>query len=62
MGNSSAFGSIARKAIVWVIIAAVAIVLFKVVVAAVVGFVQVLFGLALLALIAYAVLWAVRRL
>jgi hypothetical protein len=62
MGNSSALGSFARKAIVWIIIAAVAIILLKVVVAAVVGFVQVLFGLALLALIAYAVLWAVRRL
>jgi hypothetical protein len=62
MGNSSAFGSFARKALVWVLIAAVAILLFKVVVAAVVGFVQVLFGIALLALLAYAVLWAVRKL
>jgi hypothetical protein len=62
MGNSSAFGSVARKAIVWAIIAAVAILVFKVVVAAVVGFVQVLFGIALLALVAFAVLWAVRKL
>jgi hypothetical protein len=62
MGNSSAFGSFARKAIVWVLIAAVAILLFKVVVAAVVGFVQVVFGIALLALVAYAALWAVRKL
>ena len=62
MGNSSALGSFARKAIVWVLIAVVAIFLFKVVIAAIAGFVQVLFGLALLALVAYAVLWAVRKL
>jgi hypothetical protein len=62
MGNSSAFGSLARKAIVWIIVAFVAVLLFKFVVAAVAGFLQLLFGLALLALIAYAVLWAVRKL
>ena len=62
MGNSSAFGSLARKALVWGLIAVVAILIFKVVIAAVVGFVQVLFGIALLALVAYAVIWAVRKL
>ena len=62
MGNSSAFGSFARKAIVWALIAVVAILLFKVVIAAIAGFVQILFGIALLALVAYAVLWAVRKL
>jgi hypothetical protein len=62
MGNSSAFGSLARKALVWALIAVVAILVFKVVIAAVVGFVQVLFGIALLALVAFAVLWAVRKL
>jgi uncharacterized membrane protein len=62
MGNSSAFGSVARKALVWVIIAAVAILAFKVVIAAVVGFLQILFAIALVLLVGYAVLWAVRRL
>jgi hypothetical protein len=62
MGNSSAFGSLARKALVWALIAVVAILIFKVVIAAVVGFVQVLFGIALIALVAFAVLWAVRKL
>ena len=52
MGNSSAFGSLARKALAWVIVAAVAILLFKFVVAAVVGFVQMLFGIVLMALVA----------
>jgi hypothetical protein len=62
MGNSSAFGSLARKAIAWIIVAVVAIMLFKFVVAAVAGFIQLLFGLALLALVAYAVIWALRKL
>ena len=63
MGNSSAFGSLARKAIGWVIVAVVAILLFKFVVAAVAGIVQ----LAASAIAAgrrrvYAVVWAVRKL
>ena len=62
MGNSSAFGSLARKALAWAIVAVVAILLFKFVVAAVAGILQMVFGLALLALVAYAVIWAVRRL
>jgi hypothetical protein len=62
MGNSSAFGSLARKALAWAIVAVVAILLFKFVVAAVAGILQMFFGLILLALIAYAVIWAVRRL
>ena len=62
MGNSSAFGSLARKAIAWIIVAVVVIMLFKFVVAAVAGFIQLLFGLALLALVAYAVIWALRKL
>jgi hypothetical protein len=62
MGNSSAFGSLARKALAWAIVAVVAILLFKFVVAAVAGILQMFFGLVVLALIAYAVIWAVRRL
>jgi hypothetical protein len=62
MGNSSAFGSLARKALAWAIVAVVAILLFKFVVAAVTGILSMLFGLILLALVVYAVIWAVRRL
>lgn len=62
MGNSSSLGSLALKAIVVVAVIFVAIFLFKVVIAAIAGFVQLLFGLALLALVAYAVIWAVRKL
>ncbi len=62
MGNSSAFGSLARKALVYGIVAIVAIMLLKIVVGVVVGFVSMIFGLALLALVGFAVLWTVRRL
>ena len=62
MGNSSAFGSLARKALVYVVVALVAIMLLKVVVGVVMSFVSMIFGLALLALIGFAALWAIRRL
>jgi len=62
MGNSSAFGSLARKALAWAIVAVVAILLFKFVVAAVAGILSMVFGLVVLALVVYGVIWAVRRL
>ena len=62
MGNSSSFGSVARKAILWIIAIAVAIFVLKAVVGLVMGVVSMLFGLVLLGLLAYAVIWAVRKL
>jgi hypothetical protein len=62
MGNSSSFGSLARKAILWVIAIAVAIFVLKAVVGMVMGVVSMLFGLVLLGLLAYAVIWAIRKL
>jgi hypothetical protein len=62
MGNSSSFGSLARKAILWIIAAAVAIFVLKAVVGMVMGVVSMLFGLVLLGVIAYAVIWAVKKL
>ena len=62
MGNSSSLGSLAVKAIAVIVADLVAIFLLKFVVAAVAGFVSLLFGLALLAVVAYAVIWAVRKL
>ncbi len=62
MGNSSSFGSLARKAILWIIAAAVAIFVLKAVVGMVMGVVSMLFGLVLLGVIAYAVFWAVKKL
>jgi hypothetical protein len=62
MGNSSSFGSFARAAILWIIAIAVAIFVLKAVVGMVMGVVSMLFGLVLLGLLAYAVIWAVRKL
>jgi hypothetical protein len=62
MGNSSSFGSVARKAILWIIAIAVAIFVLKAVVGLVMGVVSMLFGLVLLGLLAYAVIWAIRKL
>jgi hypothetical protein len=62
MGNSSSFGSVARKAILWIIAIAVAIFVLKAVVGLVMGVVSMVFGLVLLGLLAYAVIWAIRKL
>jgi hypothetical protein len=61
MGTSST-GSLARKAIAWIIVAFVAIVLFKFVVAALAGIVSLIFGLLVIAAVIWAVLWALRHL
>ena len=62
MSNKSAFGSFARKGIAWAIVAVVAILLFNVVFSVVAGLVKMLMAIALLVLVAYAVVWALRRL
>jgi hypothetical protein len=51
-----------RKAIAFIIIAAVAILAFKIVLAIVAGLLSTLFAVVLLAAVAYAVIWAVRHL
>lgn len=61
MGNSSS-GSFLKKAIAWVIIAVVAVLAFKLVVAAVAGLLHFLFIIALIGLVIYGVLWALRNL
>jgi hypothetical protein len=62
MGNNSSFGSLARTLILWAVVALVAIVVFKVIIGVVFGAVQMLFTLFLLGLLAYAVIWAIRKL
>jgi Flp pilus assembly protein TadB len=59
MSNTS---GLARKALAFIIIAAVAILAFKVVVAVVAGLLHTLLAIVLLAAVAFAVLWALRRL
>ena len=62
MSNSSAFGSVARKAIGFLILAAVAIFLFSAVVGAVVGFIKLLLAIGLVIGVAVAVVWVMRKL
>jgi hypothetical protein len=62
MGNNSASGSLARTAIAWIIIAAVAILAFKVLIAIVAGVLHTLMALVLLAAVVFAVVWALRHL
>ena len=57
MGNS-----FVRTALGWIIVAFVAILLFKFVVAALAGLVSLVFGLLLIAGVIWAVLWALRNL
>ena len=60
--RSSAFGSVARKAIGFLILAAVAIFLFSAVIGAVVGFVKMLLTIGLVIVVAGAVIWVLRKL
>ena len=62
MGNNSASGSLLRTVLMWAIVAVVAIILFKFVLGVIAGFVSLLFTLVLLALVGYAVIWALRKL
>ena len=61
MGKNSS-GSFLRTALGWIIVAVVAIILFKIVIAVIAGLVQTLFALVLLAAVAFAVIWALRKL
>jgi hypothetical protein len=62
MGNSSAAGSLLKKGLAWIIVIAVAILAFKIVIAAIAGLFQMLFAFALIILVGMAVVWAIRRL
>lgn len=59
---SSAFGTLARRVVAWLVLAAVAVVLLKVVVGIVAGFLGTILLLALLAVLGVGVLWALRHL
>lgn len=61
MGNST-FGPLARKAIGWILVIAVAIIAFKLVIAIVAGLAQTLFAVTLIVVVVLAALWVVRRL
>jgi uncharacterized membrane protein len=60
MGNSAS--SLLKRGLAWIIVIAVAILAFKIVIAAIAGFFQILFAIALVVLVGWAVLWAFRHL
>jgi hypothetical protein len=60
--NESVSGGLARRAIAWIIMIAVAIVALKIVIGIVAGLVATVFSLALLVLLVVGVLWALRHL
>ncbi|MBE2315022.1 hypothetical protein DVA67_003485 [Solirubrobacter sp. CPCC 204708] len=62
MNNKSAFGSVARKAIGFLVLAFVAIFLFNAVIGAVVGFIKLLLAVGLVIVMAGAVIWVLRKL
>ena len=59
--DESASGSFAKRAFAWVILIAVAIIALKLLFGVVFGFLQVLISLALIVVVVWCVLWALRH-
>jgi hypothetical protein len=55
-------GSFVKKGLAWIIVIAVAILAFKIVIAAIAGLFQILFAIVLIGLVIFAVVWAFRNL
>ena len=55
-------GNLLKKGLAWVIVIAVAILAFKIVIAAIAGLFQILFAIVLIGLVGWALLWAFRNL
>jgi hypothetical protein len=62
MENSgSAVGNLGRRVLAWIVIAAVVVLAIKLIFGAVVGFITMLFTLALIAVAVVGVIWALRH-
>ena len=59
--NESVFGSLARRAVAWLVLIAIAVIALKIVVGIVAGLVTTIVFVALLALLVVGALWALRR-
>jgi hypothetical protein len=59
--RSSAVGSVAKRAVAWIVLIAAALVALKVIAGAVIGIVTTLFTIALIVVVIGAVIWALRR-
>ena len=60
--ENSALGTLGKRVVAWIVIAAVAILAIKLIIGAVFGFVTMIFTLALVAVAIAGVLWALRHL
>jgi hypothetical protein len=60
--QNSALGTLGKRVVAWIVVAAVAVLAIKLIVGAVFGFVTMIFTLALIAAAIFGVLWAVRHL
>jgi hypothetical protein len=60
--QNSALGSLGKRVIAWIVVAAVAILAIKLIIGAVFGFITMIFTLALIAVAIVGVMWAVRHL
>jgi hypothetical protein len=59
--QNSALGTLGKRVVAWIVIAAVAILAIKLIIGAVFGFVTMIFTLALIAVAIAGVLWALRH-
>ena len=55
-------GSLLKKGLAWVIVVAVAILAFKIIIAAIAGLFQILFAIVHIGLVVWALMWAFRHL
>jgi hypothetical protein len=60
--QNSALGTLGKRVVAWIVIAAVAVLAIKLVVGAVFGFITMIFTLALIGIAIVGVLWALRHL
>ena len=60
--ENSALGTLGKRVVAWIVIAAVAILAIKLIIGAVFGFITMIFTLALIAAAIVGVLWALRHL
>jgi hypothetical protein len=59
--TGSAVGNLGRRVLAWIVIAAVVVLAIKLIFGAVVGFITMLFTLALIAVAVVGVIWALRH-
>ena len=57
----SAFGTLARRVVAWIVLLAVAVIALKIVFGIVAGVVMAIFWVAVVAALAFAAVWALKR-